>query len=87
MPWTPIDSEYSKDGGDMRIGKCDGCGARSRMVNWAYRTLRMPAGNYCDECYEKFDLEYHRKPTSIAATKDDISPWQENAIRDLEEDR
>ena len=73
----------------MRIGKCDGCGARSRMVNWANQLhpWHPKPGYYCDVCYDKFNLEDRPKKTSVAATKDDISPWQENAIRDLEEDR
>jgi len=44
-------------------------------------------GEYCAECFDLIDHDKVDRPWAKPATidRDGASPWQENAIRDLEE--
>lgn len=53
---------------------CNDCGTPMRVV-----AIDIP--HWCEDCDPKPSI------SSTAATRDDISPWQENAIRDLEDNR
>lgn len=72
----------------MRKAVCFGCN-QMRLVNYAFSTrvarAHIRPGEYCADCYDRFDLEVRPARTAISATKDETSPWQENAIRELED--
>ncbi len=76
----------------MRQGKCLGCG-KCGWVNWyippkpdkASKLQHKPQGEYCADCFDLHSLEALRPPRATSASRDDISPWQENVIREYED--
>ncbi len=78
----------------MRQGQCELCGSTAWINNCIGRAgipkvrAAIPPGEYCGECFEKFDLgEVKLQPkTGRASTKeDDGSPGQQSAARILED--
>jgi len=69
----------------MQVDRCHGCGY-VRWVNVATRN-GVCMGEYCAECFDLIDHDKVDRPWAKPATidRDGASPWQENAIRDLEE--
>jgi hypothetical protein len=74
------------------LGMCVGCGEQV-MVNHSdgkAATLRRQAvvpGDYCAKCFEKLDLDSVLYPSGgTTELQEDTSPFQENAIKDMEED-
>lgn len=72
----------------MKIDHCDHCHFL-KMVNQAWYKGHLQ-GWYCGDCWPNIDHDgMFKKPPGRPTPfdHDDAGPWQENAIRDLEEDR
>ena len=67
----------------MRKANCIYCGEHANVNFSIFGPAK--SGEYCSECYEEYGLAMPGKPWCLIGPPDDISPWQANAIRDLEE--
>lgn len=68
----------------LHKGKCDSC-RNIRLVNLTTAKGTWEGCHLCSQCWERLEIMNDRpSKKSSSATRDDISPWQENAIRELE---
>lgn len=76
----------------MRIATCVGCG-RPQWTSFAIvgeaKSNRhgIHDGDYCGDCFEKYDLERRPPRQGTPASRDETSPGWDDAVRASEEDR
>ena len=77
----------------MHLGPCAGCG-ETRMVNRSFGSggngkdrPAIDAGDYCADCFEKLDLGWGKRRARTGQNVGilDDNPYEQNAVRDLEE--